>query len=112
MQGRLFHYPALAYFTTAHFELGFDERHDAAGRAQQRHDRWQDLCRRYECYIDRGEVELWAKVCRLQVPRVDAFAQLDARIVSQSPVELVVADINCQHPARAVLQKAVGEPAG
>ncbi len=53
-----------------------------------------------------------SKVFRLEVTRVDAFSNFDARIRAQSPVDLVVANVEGDDFARPMLQQAIGEAAG
>ena len=55
--------------------------------------------------------ECW-QVRRLERPRIRALDDDDAGIVAQAPIELAVADVEGDDPARAALEQHVGESAG
>jgi hypothetical protein len=108
---RITNYSAWSYFTFAHFKLRFDQRNDTPTFGQQRNDGREDGgCGNKRNVHDR-EVETFGEILQRQKPRVDALTDLDPAIGSQAPIDLIVSDIDCHDPTRAVLQQAVSETA-
>ena len=112
MLRRVFYDSAFSHFAFANFELRFDESDNAARSGQQRNDGGHNPGRGNESDVDSREIELFVKVFRFEVAGVDAFSRVDSRIFSQCPVELIMAYIDGDYAARAVLQKAISESAG
>src|SRR5437879_3536297 len=109
---RIFDDSAFTNLAFANLKLRLDKRDDAAPLRQERPDSRQDFCRRDEGYIDRYKIEPLIEIFRFQVTRIDTFAHVNSRVVTQTPVELIVANINGYNFARAVLQQAISESAG
>ncbi len=84
----------------------------SASRGETRRQRRQDVTQRNERDVDRHEIDRVRHVGCRQRPGVHAFADDDARIGAQLPIELAVADVERDHVARAALQQDVGEAAG
>ena len=79
---------------------------DAAG------DCSEHLRDRDERDVNRREVGREGQLVGTEVARVAALDHLDPRVVAQAPVELARGDVERDDALRAVLQQAVGEPAG
>src|SRR5258708_3025921 len=99
-------YAAFSDFAAANFKLRFDQNYQTSLSAKQRrHCRHHFRCRN-KGDVHYREIKALAEIFRLQIPSVEAFSDFDPRIVAQTPVELIVTDVNCYYSTRAVLQKA------
>jgi hypothetical protein len=99
----------------ARLKLGFDQRNDSSGCAEQCNRDRKYLTQRNKGAIDHREFErgkwLWKRGGR-QVPGVGPFHHDDARIMAQLPGKLAMSDINGINLPRAVLQETIGKAAG
>src|SRR5262245_27584258 len=100
---RIFDDAAFADLALADFELWFDQRDDASTVIERWDDGRQDIGGRNEGDIDRDEIKFAVEIRLLKISRVDAFTQIDARIVAQPPVYLIMTDIDGADFARLVL---------
>ncbi len=99
----------------AGLELGFDEGDDAAAGPDQGGERGKDLPQGDERAIGDGEVEgqlVRGEVGGGQLPGIGPFEDGDAWVLAEFPGELAMADIDGMNGVGAVLEEAVGEPAG
>ena len=60
---------------------------------QKRAQRGQDVCERDERHVDGDDIDLIRHRSARSASRVDAFADDDARVGAQSPIELAVSDV-------------------
>ena len=112
MQLGIAHDAAFADFAAADFELRFDQDDHAALGREQVYDSRNDQRDGDEADVAHGEIESGFEIGGREIAGVDAFADLDARIVAQPPVELAASDIDCDHAGGSALQKAIRESAG
>ena len=111
MDGGVAHDALLADVLAARLELRLDERDDLARLLEQGVGDGQDLRQRDEGDVDGGKVEGLADHLRRDCADVRALHVADARVGTQLPGQLAVADIDGVDLLRAVLQHAVSEAA-
>src|ERR1700730_4250210 len=107
---RIAHHAPLAYRAFADFELGFDQRHNVAGWAQQVPNPRQHQPQGDERDVEDGQVgRHWQLI---EVSDVDPLHHGYAWILPEAPRQLTVADVDCDHARRPALEEDVGETAG
>src|SRR5262245_15824241 len=104
--------PAFADFIFADLELRFDKRHNSAAVIQQRNHCRQNLRCRDKSDIDRHQIKSATEIAWREISRIHPFAQLNAWIVLQSPIHLIVTYVDSHNFLRPALQEAVSETAG
>ena len=87
---------------TADLKLRFDEDDKLSVRFKDVKYRGQDLCHRYKRYVHHCKIKQIVKIPGRQLTGVRVFADLDARVVSKRPNELVRSDIDRDDSCRAV----------
>ena len=102
-------------FLAARLELRFDEGDEAAPGANEGGHGRQDQAEGDERAIEDGQVEGVKAVAEGggdEFAGVDALEDADARVLAEFPGQLAAADVDGRHLGGAVLEEAVGEPAG
>lgn len=98
-----------AHLFAGEFKLGFDEHDKISLWIQQSKDRGENQGQGNKADIGDREMERRREVAWLEETGIDAFVNNDAGILSESPVELAVADIKGVDAGGSVLEQAVGE---
>ena len=111
MQPRIPHDTAFADLTLTDLELRFDQRQDGGVRLHKLKDSRYDNSEGNKRNVDRDEVDRFADGFKGQVADVGPFEDSNARVLSQFPRQLAIADIDGVNFVRAVLEEAVGETA-
>jgi hypothetical protein len=94
-------------------ELGLDEEDHLAGFVfQERFRRSEDQVERDERHIADDKIHRLGQAVTCQVAGIGLFPHEDARIVPQLQVQLRGSDVDGVHARGAMLEEAVGEPAG
>jgi len=109
MHLRIAHDSAFAHLALRGLKLRLHQNDHSARRREQRRDRRNKHGGGDETGVADGQIERLGTVSRLKVPRVDAFADGDARVVPDLPIELAMADVKSPDVGRAALKQAVGE---
>ena len=112
MDGRIGDEPALLYLLAARFELRLDECHHVAFRCEEGRKRGEDVLERDERHVDGDQVDLVWHIILCKRSRIDTFSDDHARIRAETPVELIVADVERDDIARLLLQEDIGESPG
>ncbi len=111
MKCRIPHDTAFADLTLADLELGLDQRQDGGVLLHKLKDSRYDDSEGNKRNVDRDEVDRLADGFKGQVANVGPFDDSNARVLSQFPSQLAIADIDGVNLARTVLEQAVGEAA-
>jgi hypothetical protein len=113
VQGGIAHNAAGADIFAAEFELGFDEADElAVVRMQHGHHGWEDQGQRDEGKIKHRQINRFRNIVRQEMPEIELLAGDDPGVAADLPDQLVGAHIEGIDLGRAVLEQAVGEPAG
>ena len=103
---------AFADFLAAGLELGLDEGDGFPAGAQEAVDGRQDEAEGDERDVGDGEIGRFGQIAGLQMAGIAAIEDDDAGIGGQAGVELGFPDVDGVDLGGAVLEKAIGEPAG
>ena len=80
-------------------------------RLEQHFYSGQNDLQRYERHVDRRDMRHLRQGLGLEKTNIGFLEQPDARVVTQSPVELAVADVDRANFGRAVGEQTVGKAA-
>ena len=106
------HAAALRRLPPAGFELRLHQHQQVAAGQHEGGEPPHHQAQADERQVDGHEIRRAAGVARLQVTDVGAFEAAHVRGRQQPLVQLRPADVDGHHARRAVLEEAVGEPAG
>jgi len=96
----------------AGLELWLDEQDQIRARRRTGEQRRGDRTQRYEAQIGDDEIDCSSDGFGVEAADVGSLPDLDSIVGTQLLVQLPIADIDGDHAWCAVLQQAVGEPAG
>ena len=89
--------------------MGFHQRDDVGAFSKKRRNARKDVAERDERDVNRDDIDERRQVRGLERSCVGALDDDHARIVTQAPVELAVANVERDHADRAAFQEDVGE---
>lgn len=108
---RVAHDSSFSHLAAPGLELRLDENHHLPVVLEQRRQRRENQRNRDEADVANGQIHFLADFLEAQVTGVDAFAEDDARVGAQLPVDLARADVDGMDASGAVLKETIGEAA-
>src|SRR5690606_31733792 len=103
------HALAARHLAPTRLELRFDEREQERSRAHDPSERWQELVDTDERRVHDHEIDGLVERARVEIARIGAIADDDARVFTELRCELVLTNVHRVHAARTALQEAIGE---
>ncbi|MMZ60462.1 hypothetical protein D1872_225550 [compost metagenome] len=113
MYFRIAHHAGFSYFLPPGLELRLNQGGDIRGAGEQLQERRKNNFQRDKRHVDAGETRTGSvQIGGSHIAKIRPLFDVDTLIVTERPIELIVADIDRVNVTGSVLQCAIGEPSG